>query len=76
MIYDGFVDAIGNTPLIKLRAASARTAKFRCSPPIPISRPAEPGVAVASIVIRFAARAAWSTAAASRSEATKVPRTV
>ncbi|MEC9216344.1 MAG: cysteine synthase A [Pseudomonadota bacterium] len=25
MIYDGFVDAIGNTPLIKLRAASART---------------------------------------------------
>ena len=25
MIYDGFVDAIGNTPLIKLRAASVRT---------------------------------------------------
>ena len=25
MIYNGFVDAIGNTPLIKLRAASART---------------------------------------------------
>ena len=25
MIYDGIVDAIGNTPLIKLRAASART---------------------------------------------------
>ena len=25
MIYDGFVDAIGSTPLIKLRAASART---------------------------------------------------
>ncbi|MEC8317769.1 MAG: cysteine synthase A, partial [Pseudomonadota bacterium] len=25
MIYDGFVDAIGNTPLIKLHAASAHT---------------------------------------------------
>ena len=25
MIYDGFVDAIGNTPLIKLRAAWKRS---------------------------------------------------